>query len=52
MRGHDFIWIIDEENRNAHDVLEWTMNSECQTAKNIPLLSRYFLVFGSDHAFE
>ena len=25
MRGHDFTWITEVENRNTHDVLEWTI---------------------------
>ena len=25
MRGHDFMWITEMENRNAHDVLKLTI---------------------------
>ena len=27
MRGHDFMLITEMENRNAHDVLEWTIEN-------------------------
>ena len=26
MRGHDFMWITEVENKNAHDVLEQTIH--------------------------